>query len=61
MELVEKGDVVLAFFDYDTMHDEKTGTYMVVEKALNAKKPTRAYTCIDGQLVWAGETDKEPA
>jgi len=60
-ELVKDADEVLAFFDSETMHREDTGTAMIVEKALSAHKPTRAYTCADGQLVWAGETDDGPA
>lgn len=59
-ELVADADAVLGFFDYDTMHDPRTGTAMVLEAALNAKKPTRAYTCVDGVLSWAGETDLAP-
>lgn len=60
-ELVRDADEVLGFFDPATMHREDTGTAMVIEKALTAKKPTRVYTAVDGTLVWAGETDKGPS
>ena len=60
-ELVNDADEVLAFFDPETMHREDTGTAMVVEKALTARKPTRAYTVVEGALVWAGETEEGPA
>jgi hypothetical protein len=59
-ELVKDADTVLAFFDLDTIHKSDTGTAMIVEKALTAKKPTRAYTAVDGKLVWAGETQIGP-
>lgn len=59
-ELVKDADTVLAFFDLDTIHKSDTGTAMIVEKALSAHKPTRAYTAVDGKLVWVGETERSP-
>jgi hypothetical protein len=59
-ELVKDADEVLAFFEVNSIGDTKTGTAMIVEKSLNAKKPTRAYTVVDGRLIWAGETDIGP-
>lgn len=59
-ELVADGDCVIAFLDPETM-DARTGTQNVIEAALSARKPTRAYTLVEGLLVWAGETDEAPS
>lgn len=59
-DLVTDADCVIAFLDPESM-DARTGTMNVIEAALNAHKPTRAYTLVDGRLVWAGETDEAPA
>ncbi len=56
IELVKDGDEVLAFFDPDSLHDPNTGTGHVVEMALNAEKPVRAYTVVNDHLVYAGAT-----
>lgn len=56
-DLVRDADVVLAFLDPDTL-DVETGAQHVIEAALSAHKPTRAYTLVEGRLVWAGETEE---
>ena len=56
IELVKDGDEIVAFLDPDSLHDPNTGTAHVLEAALRAEKPCRAYTLLpDGALVWAGE------
>lgn len=55
IELVKDADEVLAFFDPATLHRTDTGTGHVVEVALNQGKPCKAFTTINGVLVWAGE------
>jgi hypothetical protein len=57
IELVKDGDEVLAFLDPDTLDDPNTGTAHVVESALTQKKPVRAYSVVDGALVWVGENE----
>ena len=57
IELVKDADEVLAFFDPDTLHRDDTGTGHVVEVALSQGKPCKAYTTVNGTLVWAGESD----
>jgi hypothetical protein len=56
MELVKDADEVVAFFDPATLSDPNTGTAHVVEKALDKKKPVRAYTTVNGGLVYVGAT-----
>lgn len=56
-DLVGDADVVLAFLDPGTL-DVETGAQHVIEAALSARKPTRAYTLVEGRLVWAGETEE---
>jgi len=55
IELVRDADEIIAFFDPATLHDMNTGTGHVVECALNAKKPVRAFTSVNGSLVYVGE------
>lgn len=55
IELVKDADEVLAFFDPDTLQRTDTGTGHVVEVALNQGKPCKAFTTVNGALVWAGE------
>lgn len=57
IELVKDADEVLAFFDPDTLSRDDTGTGHVVEAALSAGKPCKAYTAVNGSLVWVGESD----
>jgi hypothetical protein len=54
IELVRDADEILAFFDPATLHREDTGTGHVVETALNQKKPVRAFTTVNGSLVYVG-------
>jgi hypothetical protein len=60
LEIVKDADEILAFLDPDSLHDPNTGTAHLLECALRAEKPTRAYTALHGSLVWAGETQEEP-
>lgn len=55
IELVKDADEVLAFFDPATLHRTDTGTGHVVEVALSQQKPCKAFTVVNGTLVWAGE------
>lgn len=56
VELVRDADEVIAFFDPATLDRTDTGTGHIVEVALTQQKPVRAYTSVDGSLVWVGET-----
>jgi len=56
IELVKDADEVIAFFDPATLSDPTTGTAHVVEKALDQKKTVRAYTTVDGGLIYVGAT-----
>lgn len=54
--LVRDCTELLCFLAPDSLEDgRKTGTMILMELALNAAKPVRAYTSVDGALVWAGE------
>lgn len=55
IELVKDADEVLGFLDPDSLSDPQTGTGHVLEVALQNEKPTKAFTVVDGSLVWAGE------
>ena len=57
IELVKDADEVLCFFDPATLHRTDTGTGHVVEVALNQKKPVRAFTTVNGGLVYVGADD----
>lgn len=52
--LVRDATEVLAFLDPATLSDSNTGTAHIVEKALDQRKPTRAWTVADNHLVFAG-------
>jgi len=52
-DLVADCDEVVAFLDPACLDAPYTGTGMFVERALNAKKPTRVATVSGGSLVWA--------
>ena len=58
VEMVRDGTEVHAFLSLEDFEraDRMTGTYHVIEKALDQKRPTTAYVAIDGQLIAAGET-----
>lgn len=57
IELVKDSDEVLAFFDPEQLDDPNSGTAHVVEVGLNKHKPVRAYTIVEGSLIWVGETE----
>lgn len=59
VDMVKEADEVLAFFDPETIGDERTGTAHVVTKALDQKKPVRAYTAADRHLVYAGSLNEK--
>lgn len=56
-DLVGDADCIIAFLDPDSL-DVETGAGHVIEASLSAHKPVRAYTLVDGRLVWAGETEE---
>ena len=56
-ELATDADEVIALFASATLPDMNTGTAHLVEAALSRKKPVRAFTEVDGMLVFAGATD----
>lgn len=57
VQLVKDADEVLVFLDPDTLDDMNTGTAHVLAKALDQKKPTRAYSVANRHLVFAGSSD----
>ena len=59
IELVKDGDEVLVFLDPDSLTDPNTGSAHLLEVALRSEKPTRAYTTVNGGLVYAGATQEE--
>jgi hypothetical protein len=56
IELVKDGDEVICFFAPDALTDYDTGTAHVLETALTQQKPAKAYSVVNGSLVWVGET-----
>ena len=56
VRLVGQADMVLGFVS-TTRYDEGkiSGTQHVLEQGLNQKKPTRAYTAVNDNLIWTGE------
>lgn len=54
IELVKDADEVIAFLDPKTLSDPTTGAAHVVEKALDQKKPVRAYSTDGEGLVYVG-------
>jgi hypothetical protein len=57
VDMVAQADSVLGFVSPDSLSVEKiSGTQHVLECGLTAKKPVKAYTEVNGQLVWAGES-----
>lgn len=57
VQLVKDADEVLVFFDPDSLDNQNTGTAHIAEKALDQKKPTRAYSVAGRSLVYAGSND----
>lgn len=55
--MVADADEVLAFFDPASLDNMNTGTAHVVEKALDQRKKTMAYSVANGHLVYAGSND----
>lgn len=56
--LVRESDVVIVFLDPGSLHDENTGTSHVLDKALDAKKRTLAYSCAGDALVYVGSSNE---
>jgi hypothetical protein len=56
-DMVRESDEVLVFMDPHSLVDMNTGTAHVVEKALDQKKPTKAYSVGNGGLVYVGSSD----
>lgn len=57
VKMVEDADEVIAFLDPATLHDMNTGTAHVCEKALDQRKPLRAFSVAHNRLVYAGSTE----
>jgi hypothetical protein len=55
--MVRESDEVLVFIDPDSLHNQNTGTAHIAEKALDQKKPTKAWTVAANHLVYAGSSD----
>ena len=55
--LVKDADEVLVFIDPNSLHNQNTGTAHIAEKALDQKKPTKAWTVAANHLVYAGSSD----
>ena len=55
-DMVREADEVVVFLDPASLSNDNTGTAHIIEKALDQKKPTRAYTAAHHRLVFAGET-----
>lgn len=51
-ELVRDCDELVAFLDPEAIA-ERTGTTMLIDRALEAGRPVRVATVADGTLVWA--------
>ena len=56
-EMVKTADEVIVFLDPKTIHREDTGTAHLMEKALDQKKPTRAYSAHGHRLVYVGSNE----
>lgn len=58
VEMVGAADQVLGFVSPDSLAVEKmSGTQHCLEIGLNRKIPVKAFTEVDGRLVWAGESE----
>ena len=56
-QMAEEADEVIAFLDPASLTNMNTGTAHLIEKALDQKKPTRAYFVANRHLVYAGSND----
>ena len=54
--LVQDADEVVVFLDPGSLHDENTGTSHVLDKALDQRKRTQAYSCAGDTLVYVGSS-----
>jgi hypothetical protein len=60
IEMVERADLVLLFFDPGEAHDGYSGTAHLMDKALDADRPVYAYTvAADGKVSRVGEYDPQ--
>lgn len=57
VQLVKDADEVLVFLDPNSLDNTNTGTAHVLEKSLDQKKKTVAYSVAGRSLVFAGSTD----
>jgi hypothetical protein len=56
VDMVAQADSVLGFVSPDSLSVEKiSGTQHILEVGLSRKIPVKAFTEVDGKLVWAGE------
>lgn len=56
IELVRDADEMLVFFAPGQLEDYDSGTAHILEKALDNHKPTKAYSIVNGSLIWVGES-----
>lgn len=56
-QLALECDELVAFLDPATIHREDTGTAHTVEKFLDKRRRTRAYSVAAGRLVYVGSSD----
>ena len=57
VEMVRMADEVIVFLDPATLHDERTGTSHVLDKALDQHKKSMAYSAADNHLVFVGSAE----
>lgn len=56
VEMVRDSTEVIVFLDPGSLHDERTGTSHVLDKALDQRKRTQAYSCAGDTLVYVGSS-----
>lgn len=56
VEMVQDADEVVVFLDPSTITDERTGTSHVLDKALDQRKRTRAFSVAGDSLVYVGDS-----
>ena len=57
VDLARDADEVIALIASDTLPAVNTGTAHLIEKAIDLKRPVRAFSEVGDRLVYAGATD----
>ena len=57
VEMVRMADEVIVFLDPATLHDERTGTSHVLDKALDQHKKSVAWSAANNHLVFVGSSN----